>query len=258
MFDLDDEVAFLVRLTKSANTVTAERAQEALDRLATVDIEKVGPKGYVHGWIFVGAPGVGTRVHHQHLGRGTVTHHDDRNGVHVQFDNGIGHTFEHKPGKGPARLERGERKALSDKAFVARSRKVEKAIGEARGTHSTDLTHKTNGAWNPDRAAKHREIVDALYAKHAHVPNEGKAVIAGGLGGAGKTTVLKGHAGINPKEWLTVNPDDIKEEMVKRGLVPEVPGHPDLSRWSARRSCTRSPATSRRCSQTKRTGTRRT
>jgi predicted kinase len=36
--------------------------------------------------------------------------------------------------------------------------------------------------------------------------------------------VLSKHAGINLSQYVTVNPDDIKEEMGKRGLIPEVEG----------------------------------
>lgn len=81
-------------------------------------LNKVGPKGYIHGWIYVGPQDVGGRVfHHQH-GPGTVVSHEVtpgkkvRGGVRVQFDNG--HTEEYqarfKPDKkariyGPATLE---------------------------------------------------------------------------------------------------------------------------------------------------------
>ena len=51
-----------------------------------------------------------------------------------------------------------------------------------------------------------------------------KAIIAGGLAGAGKTTVLAEHAGIDRSQYLTVNPDDIKVELAKRGLIPKVDG----------------------------------
>lgn len=231
--DLDEQVAYLTRLTKSANPAVAEQAQDRLDRLAQVTIIKVGPKGYIHGWIHVGTPTAGARVFHPEHGHGTVTHHEGGKS-HIRFDSGKEHSFEHggvKPGAHfkPRDVATEAKAPMTDKQFVDRASRVEKTIGEARKTHSTDVTHMTDGAWNPDRVRQHKEIVDSLYAKHAHVPNEGKAVIAGGLGGAGKTTVLKGHAGIDPKQWLTVNPDDIKEEMAKRGMVPEVPGHPDLS-----------------------------
>ena len=101
--DLDEHAAYLTRLTKSANSVVAEQAREALDRLATVDLAKVGPKGYIHGWIFVGALGVGNRVAHPELGHGTVTHHEGGR-THVRFDSGrefqFGHSNSLKPTHG--------------------------------------------------------------------------------------------------------------------------------------------------------------
>lgn len=63
-------------------------------------LNKVGPKGYIHGWIYVGPQEVGGRVfHHQH-GKGTVTRHEVepgkkvRGSVHVQYDNG--HTEQYR------------------------------------------------------------------------------------------------------------------------------------------------------------------
>ena len=50
------------------------------------------------------------------------------------------------------------------------------------------------------------------------------AVVAGGLGGAGKTTVLGDHEGIDPTKYLTINPDDLKEELAQRGMIPKVDG----------------------------------
>jgi hypothetical protein len=52
----------------------------------------------------------------------------------------------------------------------------------------------------------------------------GAGFIAGGLGGAGKTTVLEQHAGINSSGFPTINPDEFKEELARRDLVPDVPG----------------------------------
>jgi hypothetical protein len=65
-------------------------------------VEAVGPKGYIHGWIYVGPPGVGGHVFHPHHGHGTIT----RSGggkVSVRFHGSDEvKTFEHKPGKGGA------------------------------------------------------------------------------------------------------------------------------------------------------------
>ncbi|MFY1595478.1 phage portal protein family protein [Micromonospora sp. WMMD737] len=119
---------------------------------------------------------------------------------------------------------------MSDAEFAERQKMVEQAIGKARKTLSTDITHTTaTGAWKPERDRLHREIAAELYAKADKVPRDGKAVIAGGLGGAGKSTVLRDHAGIDQSQYLTLNPDDVKELMADRGLIPEVPDAPDLS-----------------------------
>ena len=119
---------------------------------------------------------------------------------------------------------------MTDAEFASRQAHLEALIGPARQTLSTDVTHTTaDGAWVPERDAAHREIARSIYARAGNVPREGKAVIAGGLGGAGKSTVLRDHAGIDQSQYLTLNPDDVKEEMARRGMVPEVPGAADLS-----------------------------
>ncbi len=83
---------------------------------------------------------------------------------------------------------------------------------------------RTENRWTTERQILHRELVDALYSAAASVPCDGKAVIAGGLGGAGKSTVLDKHAGIDRSQFLTINPDDIKEAMANRRMIPEIDG----------------------------------
>jgi predicted kinase len=78
--------------------------------------------------------------------------------------------------------------------------------------------------WAPERAELHGEIVRDLYAKANAVPCDGKAILAGGLPGAGKSSVLNGVASIDLRNYLTINPDDIKEEMARRGMIPEIDG----------------------------------
>jgi hypothetical protein len=66
--------------------------------------------------------------------------------------------------------------------------------------------------------------MDDLYARNAKdVPNDGKALIAGGLGGAGKGFTLDG-LGVGPDspDYFTINPDDIKVEMANRGMIPRL------------------------------------
>jgi predicted kinase len=79
-------------------------------------------------------------------------------------------------------------------------------------------------SWATERQVLHRDLVDDMYATAANVPCEQRAVMAGGLAGAGKTTVLEEHAGIDRSQYLTINPDDVKKEMAARGLIPEVDG----------------------------------
>ncbi len=128
-----------------------------------------------------------------------------------------------------ARRPGGPLPAMTDAEFTARQEWVARTIRQARATHATEFTHHANGVWNADRDRTHREIARDLYAAAAGVPADGKAVVAGGLGGAGKTTTLRDHAGINPDDYFTINPDEIKEELARRGMIPEVPGAPDLS-----------------------------
>lgn len=120
---------------------------------------------------------------------------------------------------------------LSDADFAERSELVSTVIGNAfKNKTTTDKTEVLpGGAWKPERDKLHREIADDLYERASNVPNEGKALIAGGLGGAGKTTVLTKFAGVDTSKYLTINPDDIKEELAKRNVIPELPDAPNLS-----------------------------
>jgi predicted kinase len=48
--------------------------------------------------------------------------------------------------------------------------------------------------------------------------------MVGGPGAVGTSPVLESFAGIDRTQYLTINPDDIKEEMARRGLIPAVEG----------------------------------
>lgn len=118
---------------------------------------------------------------------------------------------------------------LTDEEYAKHTKMVEDTLNrEIKAGHATDVTQTVRGEgkiYSGNRARMHSDIVNALWEKNgANVPTEGKSVIAGGLGGAGKSTVLKGHAGIEGSHYLTINPDDIKEEFAKRGMIPEVKG----------------------------------
>ncbi len=75
-------------------------------------------------------------------------------------------------------------------------------------------------------------------SRAADVPCERRAIIAGGLSGAGKSTVLDQYAGIDRSQYLTINPDKIKEEMADRGMVPRSMA---CRPWKPRTWCMRNP-----------------
>lgn len=93
---------------------------------------------------------------------------------------------------------------------------------ETKSMYSVVVDGKKDYA--PWRKKQQQELMDDLYAKKAaQVPNEGKAIMAGGLGGAGKGFTLDG-LGVGPDspDYFTINPDDIKVEMANRGMIPQL------------------------------------
>lgn len=80
-------------MAKRAAAMRARRADpKALSGQPRHVIELVGPKGFIHGWVFVGAPGAGQAVHHPRHGKGVVTGADSGH-VRVKFGSGE-HSFE--------------------------------------------------------------------------------------------------------------------------------------------------------------------
>jgi predicted ABC-type ATPase len=77
-------------------------------------------------------------------------------------------------------------------------------------------------SWTTERLAAQMEIIEDLYRDGRDVPCHGEAVLAGGLGGAGKGTVLAKYAGIDTSKYLVIDPDRIKEQMAERGMIPKV------------------------------------
>lgn len=78
--------------------------------------------------------------------------------------------------------------------------------------------------YTPERAALHREIVDHLISEAiaAGVPAERKAIMSGGMGGSGKGYIL-GKL-VDKSQYITIDPDHVKEQMLQRGMGPDIPG----------------------------------
>lgn len=89
-----------------------------------------------------------------------------------------------------------------------------------------ELFKQADGQWVPDRVRQQDAVMDEYWQRHGgdSVPREGRAIIAGGVPGAGKTTVLNSQPGIERGRYFNVNPDDVKEVMAVRSMIPVITG----------------------------------
>lgn len=117
---------------------------------------------------------------------------------------------------------------LTEEEYADHIRMVEAGLDEAerQGMSSQRLYARdpAGKVWIKSRADQQVGILDDICRSNADVACDGEAVIAGGLGGAGKSTILSRFAGIDRATYLTVNPDEIKDEMAERGMIPAVDG----------------------------------
>lgn len=118
--------------------------------------------------------------------------------------------------------------SMSDADYRAHVKEVETGLdAAAKARLSNGDLHTLNGdgvTWTAERNKIQARIVADEYAKASEVPCDRQAVIAGGLGGAGKTTVLSEYAGIDRTKFLTINPDNFKEKLAKEGLIVDISG----------------------------------
>lgn len=116
---------------------------------------------------------------------------------------------------------------LDDQQFAAHTAAVEDAVSRAlaAGLQTTSESLDGDGeVWPADRAATHVEIVDAVWATAANVPDDGKALLIAGLPGAHLAdTLANPSAGVDITQYLTISLSDVKEIMAARELVPAVP-----------------------------------
>jgi predicted ABC-type ATPase len=130
---------------------------------------------------------------------------------------------------GLARPEQRDRvRPLTDAEYAEHVAEVEAKLEQARAAGlATDLQHTIDPGrefWSDNRELSHDSIIESLYLRAVTVPREGRAILAGGMAGAGKTTVLSGHMGIDLGRYLIINPDAIKGELARRGMIPLVNG----------------------------------
>lgn len=108
--------------------------------LAIAEIVKVGPKGYIHGWIFVGPKGpegIGHTFQHPKHGPGEVIRQGN-NHVEVQHAHGVEHYAATFAKQKPKVMETGSHQGKTTLANV----KVKKI----KGTNDHEVVNKDNGA----------------------------------------------------------------------------------------------------------------
>ena len=132
------------------------------------------------------------------------------------------------------RPREGDLTPLDDAAYEEHVRMVEERLDAAEHAgmssemlYTIDPDHKI---WSKDRLAQRGRLTEDMYHASDDVPADGRAVVAGGIAGAGKTTVLESFAGIDRSQYLTVNPDKIKEKMAERRMIPDVDGLSPMER----------------------------
>lgn len=117
---------------------------------------------------------------------------------------------------------------FTDAAWARHRVEVEGLLAAANEAGlASDFRHTRDGGgqvWTRERSAQHDAIIGRIYEEARGVPSERRAIIAGGPSGAGKTTVLREQARIDRSQYLTISPNEIKEELAQRGMMPAVEG----------------------------------
>lgn len=145
--------------------VTGQYAGRNAHKFADPALVKVGPKGYIHGWVFVGAPGVGEAVHHPQLGHGKVASHGGGK-THVQFDSGHKFEFGHHGGSGKPGFKKNE--PLTGDAAMD-------SVPALRGSHVIDEERYKDKPWFGSRVTSHgKEDAPEHLAIEYHTFDEGK------------------------------------------------------------------------------------
>lgn len=86
------------------------------------------------------------------------------------------------------------------------------------------------GLWSEEWQQIFDAVVDEVYdevTKNQTKPRDQRAIMLGGLPGAGKSSTLdlmRDQGVFHPDEWITINPDLMKDKMLEKGLQPKITG----------------------------------
>jgi len=131
-----------------------------------------------------------------------------------------------QPGQGP--IPGG----VTGDAFKAHASYVNQVSDDAIGAGlSFDKALKdSNGLWSEEAHQFFEQTVHEVFlavTQNETKPKNRRAIMLGGMPGAGKTTTLKAMQKarmLRREEWVTANPDDFKEAMLQKGMFPNVAG----------------------------------
>lgn len=134
------------------------------------------------------------------------------------------------PGPGPGGVAATHAEQLEKVAAIYDNRHAYSAARDIYDTSRTQVDPK--GYWTQERSALHDRILYEFKRDNADVPEGRQLVTAGGLGGAGKTTILSAEAdrlgvtvaGGQVTSHAVINADDFKERLFDHGAIPKVPG----------------------------------
>ena len=94
----------------------------------------------------------------------------------------------------------------SHKNYVARTLKT--LSDENISTEHMFARNTSSGPrWDSKRAKLQDEIINDYVDRHENIPCEGKLFVAGGMGGAGKSSTIMKHNVVDVKSYAVVNPD---------------------------------------------------
>jgi predicted ABC-type ATPase len=117
---------------------------------------------------------------------------------------------------------------LTDAEYADHLAEVESKLDKARAaglaTHIQYTIDHRHEVWLAARELQHNSIIHEMYDSKDRIPCDRQALVAGGLAGAGKTTVIREYAGIDLGKYLMINPDEIKEQLARRDLIPDIGG----------------------------------
>lgn len=109
---------------------------------------------------------------------------------------------------------------LSDMELDARAAESTRLSSSVPDTRTLHRPGGPASPWSPARQAMHERILARVYDRYKDTPHGRQAIMAGGLPGAGKTSTLRGH---HLEQYMPVNPDEMKDEIVAEGGLPDLP-----------------------------------